>query len=317
MEYLLKWCVFFLTLIFSLSLVNALNNDISVSCGGNKDITVGCLGNQDLIFLGNQVSFPIVTIISPIAFQTYTNNYISISVVNNKAGYCEYNINQEERRAMTNSSPIFTDIYFTNNIGTFTINAYCNDSLGNEGNSSLVFFKRRAGSDTGDTGGGDVAVIENITADNYTFYLELNNGSECVFNSKCYVGIYIFKKSLSNRIYINPDFINVSIEGLEAKLVALDNPTVGYYLQSFYVDIPSDNFTEGSVNVTFKVIKNDTVKFISSFYSFKKPTILTYVKDAIENNQAYYYAIIFGCIIIIAIVVIAILFFLRPKKINK
>ena len=40
---------------FSINLVNALNSDLIIPCGGSENIIIGCLNSEDLFFIGSLI----------------------------------------------------------------------------------------------------------------------------------------------------------------------------------------------------------------------------------------------------------------------
>ncbi|MDP1696124.1 MAG: VCBS repeat-containing protein, partial [archaeon] len=131
--------------------INAYCND---SVGNRNDSVSGT-------FAISASAPPIVTINNPSG--TLTTNSFTINITLNEEGYCIYSLNRGlKNNTLTNLNNLtFTGTNSSIADGSYTINAYCNDSYGNRNDTTNKTFAISAsvsvdviGGNTGGTGGG-------------------------------------------------------------------------------------------------------------------------------------------------------------------
>ncbi len=136
--------------IFNQPINTSINNTFNISINGFADGTYywyskacdsdnSCV-SSDIRQFTIDTTPPTISIISPIS-QTYINNIIDYNVsLNENGSWCGYSLSGAGNVTMTK----FNDTYFnksTNTVadGVYTINFYCNDTLGNMGNTTRNF----------------------------------------------------------------------------------------------------------------------------------------------------------------------------------
>jgi hypothetical protein len=258
-------------------------------------------GNTNLtsqIFTVNDVNAPSIIITSP-TNATYNQQNITVSLVaSENASSAWYSLNGTGNVSMINSSGINWNATLTNLVnGAYNIIFYANDSSGNIGNSSLVYFSVNIGS-----GDSVPPVISINTLTNASYYnlnnLELNITSN---ENLSWAGYNLNGGSLismSNNSLLNWNATLVSLpEGMN-NLTIYANDTSNNQVNvnlSFYIDSVLPDFISSSVypnpanesqSVTCSVYINDSSPLTSVKISENALAPGIYINHTIDLNSS-------------------------------
>lgn len=160
----------FVVLLFSLSLVLAVDLETRVGYFGDEELMTGGVGDSEnaVIGSGEDLIAPVVTVNSPSEGVTYTSSPVFFNVSLNEAGSCNYSLDE----GVNNYSMSFSGLsgIATREVssGSYSARFYCEDAAGNLNSSAVVSFvvsissveeTPAAGGGGGGGGGGGSATI--------------------------------------------------------------------------------------------------------------------------------------------------------------
>jgi hypothetical protein len=165
-----SWCAYELnqngtnttiTTNITLSSLSEGNHNVSIHCND----TAGNIGYSGLVLWSIDATLPTITIISPVNNTIYSTSSVNLTWTTSETiDWCAYELNQNG----TNVT-ITTNITLTLAEASYNLSMYCNDTVGNIGQSGYVFWNVSIPSaPVGGGGGGGPSIFERILIYNFT-----------------------------------------------------------------------------------------------------------------------------------------------------